>query len=163
MPQGSQYKRWRLAGPKSPLSKKCGIVFRWSPSPAHADLMFMDLPMTQTSPAEFQHDRRHTQTYSTLRLSGAGHSRSSNLRTFDDTKKWRYGCDGIRSCRAVTNVSGAVPRVVETVRDKQVSTEKNTQSPTRPYARTPGQPYGYPHERQNSWYPCTVLGPTGGI
>ena len=30
--------------------------------------MFMDLPMTQTSPAEFQSDRRHTKTDSTLRL-----------------------------------------------------------------------------------------------
>ena len=56
--------------------------FRWSPSPAHADHMFMDLPMTQTSPAEFQSDRRHTGTDSTLRLSGAGHPRSSHLGSF---------------------------------------------------------------------------------
>ena len=40
-----------------------------SPSLTHADLMFMELPMTQTSPAEFQSDRRHTETDSTLRLS----------------------------------------------------------------------------------------------
>ena len=87
-------------GAKKCPPQKIRYHFRWSPIPAHADLMFMDLPMTQTSPAEFQYDRRHTETYSTLRLSGAGHSRSSNVRTFD-TKKWRYGCDGIRSCGGV--------------------------------------------------------------
>ena len=43
--------------------------FTFSPSPAHADLMFMDLSMTQTFCAEFQSDRRHTETDSTLRLS----------------------------------------------------------------------------------------------
>ena len=35
-------------------------------------------------------------------------------------KKIDKVCEGIRSCRAVTYVSGTVPRVVETVRDKQV-------------------------------------------
>ena len=42
--------------------KKMRYNFRWSPSPVHADLMFMDPPMTQTSPAEFQSDRSHTET-----------------------------------------------------------------------------------------------------
>ena len=31
-------------------------------------------------------------------------------------KKWPHGCDGIRSCCAVTIASGTVPRVVETFR-----------------------------------------------
>ena len=77
MPLGSHYKRRRFAGPKSPQIMRCH--FRWSSSPAHADLMIMDLPMTQTSPAEFQSDRRHTETDSTLRLSGSSHSRFSHL------------------------------------------------------------------------------------
>ena len=56
-----------LPGQKVPSPKKLRYHFRWCPSPTHADLMFMDLPMTQTSPAEFQHDRHHTETDSTLR------------------------------------------------------------------------------------------------
>ena len=69
-------------------------------------------------------------------------------------KKWPYGCEGIRSCRAVTNVSGTVPRVVETVGDKQVPTEKTTvtNTPTRPHTRTPAHPYGYPHECRGLWF-----------
>ena len=158
----------------------------------------MDLPMTQTSPAEFQSDRRHTETDSTL--SGAGHSRSSNLRTFRYYKvAIRLRRDPIMLC-AVTIVSGTVPRVVETVRGgrapkqarragtqgrrtgtqgkapkagphapkagrhprqagRQRQTEcelkKDTQTPTHPNAphtRTPGNPNGYPHVRQNSWF-----------
>ena len=70
---------------KSP-PQKMRNHFRWSPSPAHADLMLMDLPMTQTSPAELQNDRRHTETDSTLRLSGAGHSRSSHFGSFRSSK-----------------------------------------------------------------------------
>ena len=50
-PQGSHYKRWRFAGPKSHPKMRCH--FSWSPSLAHADLMFMDLPMTQASSAKF--------------------------------------------------------------------------------------------------------------
>ena len=48
--------------------------------------MWTDLPMTQTSTAEFQPDRHHTDTDSTLRLSGAGHSRSSHLWSFRFSK-----------------------------------------------------------------------------
>ena len=144
MPQGSQYKRRRLAGPKSPKTKM-RYHFRWSPSPAHADLTFMDLPMTQTSPAEFQYDRRHTETYSTLRLSGAGHSRSSNLLTFD-TKKWRYS-QGRQAPKA-----GRHPRQARKAEANKYEQKKDTETPTHPYARTPGHPYGYPHVRQNSWF-----------
>ena len=70
------------AGALPGQKKKMRCHFRWSASPAIADVMFMDTPMTQTSPAEFQSDRRHTETDSTLRLSGAGHSRSSHLGSF---------------------------------------------------------------------------------
>ena len=104
MPQGRHYRRRRLAGPKS--QKQMRYHFSWSSSPSHADLMFMDLPMTHASPADFQSDRRHTETDSTLRLSGAGHSKST-WGTFD-TNKWPYGCDGIRSCGAVAIASGTV-------------------------------------------------------
>ena len=149
----------------------------------------MDLPMTQTSPAELQSDRRHTETDSTLDPPTWGEF---------DAEKWPHGCDGIRSCCTVTNASGTVPRVVErniqrpagtqaskasrhpskqsglapkqarpagtqgrqggtqgrqggtqgrhprpASRQRQTSMnrEKDTQTPTHSYARTPGHPH----------------------
>ena len=70
MPQGTHYMHCRLAGPKSP-PKKCGAISDGVQVRPMRTLMFMDMPMTQTSKAEIQSDRRHTETDSTLRLSGA--------------------------------------------------------------------------------------------
>ena len=67
-------------------------------------------------------------------------------------KNYEKVCGRIRSCCAVTNASGTVPRVVETVRNKQVSTEKKpaTNTPIRRHTRTP---YGYPHVHRGSCVP----------
>ena len=65
-----------LPGRKVPPPQNA-VSFQMESNSGPCDLVFMDLPMTQTSPAEFQFDRRHTETDSTLRLSGAGHSRSA--------------------------------------------------------------------------------------
>ena len=70
------------------------------------------------------------------------------------TEKWPYGCEGIRSCRAVTNVSGAVPRVVETVETNKYQQKKfpSHQHTHTPHTRTPAHPYGYPHECRGLWF-----------
>ena len=174
-----------LARPKSP--QIMWRHFRWSSSPVHADLMFMDLPMTQTSPAEFQSDRRHTETDSTLDPPTWGGF---------DAKKWPYGCDGFRSCCAVNHFrggrgtqasksgwhpskqgqpagrqapkagrqppkAGRQPPKAGSIEGREAAKQaeankceqkKDTQTPTHPYARTPRNPNGYPHVRQNSWF-----------
>ena len=99
MPQGSHHKRWRLAGPKS--HPKMRYHFRWSPSLA---LPQNSNPIGAT--------RRPTRPCACR----APAIRDPPTWGAFDTKKWPYGCDGIRSRCAVTNVSGTVPRVVETFR-----------------------------------------------
>ena len=49
----------------------------------------MDLPMTQTSPAEFQYDRRHTETDSTLRLSRKETTQNKTQKTESECRALR--------------------------------------------------------------------------
>ena len=97
------------------------------------------------------HEFGSTQIDSTLRLLGARHCGSSTWGAFH-TEKWPCGCERIRSCRAVTNVSGTVPRVVETVRDKQVLTEKTSHQ----HAHTPAHPVPILPTR-TPWLVCSNL------
>ena len=73
---------------KNTDSQRRGIIFRWGLSPAHANLMFVDLPKKQTS------NPICAETDSTLRLLGAGHLRSSRLGSFPKNLKkiLPYGC-----------------------------------------------------------------------
>ena len=84
------------------LKKKMRCHFRWSPSPAHADLMFLDLPI---SPAEFQSDRRQTEPARPCAC-WAPAIRDPPTWGASVAKKWPYGCDGIRSCCAVNHFRG---------------------------------------------------------
>ena len=86
--------------------------------------------------------------HSTLRLLGGPPFGILPLGELFQTEKWPYGCEGIRSCRAVTNVSGAVPRVVETVETNkyqqknfpshQHAAHPDTRTPVRIPTRMPG-------------------------
>ena len=107
----------------------------------YADLHVHGPAMTQTSPREFQSDRRHTETDSTLRLSGAGHSRSSHLGSFPYCKvDIRLRRDPIMSCCDQCKWHCAA-RCRNTQRQTSINRKKNSHqhalTPAHPVPRTP--------------------------
>ena len=140
---------------------------RWS----RADLVFMDLPMTQNS-NPIGATRRPTRPCACW----APAIWDAPAWGAFDTQKWPYGCEKIRSCCAVTIVSGTVPRFVGTFRrgpapkqarpagtqgrqapeagrqrQTSMSRKKDTQTPTHPNAAHPDT------RRQNSWFQISTF------
>ena len=142
MLQGSHYKRWRIAGPKSPKQNAVSFHMACKSGPCGPDVHGLadDADFLPQNSNPIGATRRPTRPCACW----APANRDPPTWGAFHTEKWPKGCEGIRSCCAVTIVSGTVPRVVETDRDKQVSTEKKhpvTNTPIRPHTRTDTHTY----------------------